>query len=305
VKILAIDGGGVRGVIPLLVLSRLERALGRPLRRHFDLVAGTSTGALVAAAVAAEVPAIELLVKWPRIARDVFARRALHGIVSAGISRPRYDSRPLADAISRVVGQRNVGSLSAATMFVACDTRSGRPFVVKSWRGEHRELPLVDVLLASCAAPGYFPGVELAGRPLVDGGLAANNPSACAVAEAIRLKGGAAQDVRLLSLGTGAAPEPIHAGALAEWGFVEWAPRILGQMFVMQAAAVDYVCAELLGDRYLRAQPEVPEAIRALDDADAVPALMDAARAYLTEDREAALVAFVDARAAGGIAPRG
>jgi uncharacterized protein len=293
-RVLSVDGGGVRGAIPVVILARLERHLGHPLRRHFDLVAGTSTGALVAAAVAAEVPIAELVVRWPALARDVFAGPGaiarLRSMLRYGPSGPAYEAAPLAAAVERIVGRRTMGSLAAATMLLAYDVETARPWVAKSWHPTFAELQLSDVLLASCAAPGYFPGRVVAGRPLIDGGFAANNPSACALAEAARLSGGDASKVRLLSLGTGAAPSPIDASDIAEWGLLEWAPRAVSELLEAQVAAADYQCAQLLGDRYLRLQPGIPRHLRAMDAAANVAGLMDAARQFLEARGEAALM---------------
>jgi len=151
------------------------------------------------------------------------------------------------------------------------------------------------VLLASCAAPGYFPGRVVAGRPLIDGGFAANNPSACALAEAARVEGGCTDRVRLLSLGTGAAPSPIGADDVVEWGLLEWAPRAIAELLEAQVAAADYQCAQLLGDRYLRLQPEIPRHLRAMDDAGNVAGLMDAARQFLEAGAEKELLGWYSA----------
>ncbi len=292
--VLSIDGGGCRGAIPVVILARLERHIGRPLRRHFDLIAGTSTGALVAAAVAAEVPMAELVVRWPALARDVFSGpgpiAVLRSLLREGPSRPAYDPAPLAAAAERIVGRRTLGSLSGATMLFAYDVETARPWVAKSWHPAYRDLSLTDVLLASCAAPGYFPGRVVAGRALIDGGFAANNPAACALAEAARFEGGDTSKVRLLSLGTGASPSPITASDIAEWGMLEWAPRAITELLEAQVAAADYQCAQLLGERYLRLQPELPRHLRAMDAAENVAGLMDAARQFLEAGAEKELL---------------
>jgi patatin-like phospholipase/acyl hydrolase len=296
VQCLAIDGGGVRGVLPAVILARLEHNLGAPLRRHFDLVAGTSTGALVAAAVAAEVPMVDLVAHWPELAREVFGERSMIELVRVlfrdGPSHPFYDADALASAIERIVPARELGKLAGAAMFVAYDVQRARPWVAKSWHPDHRELALTDVLLASCAAPGYFPGRVVAGRPLIDGGFAANNPALCALAEAVRVHG-SFDRVRVLSLGTGAAPSPIAADDIVEWGLLEWAPRAISELLEGQVAAADYQAAQLLGSRYLRLQPEIPRHLRAMDRASSVPGLMLEARRFLAGGAEERLMEWI------------
>lgn len=290
-RILAVDGGGVRGVLPAVWLARLERRSGRPAAHGCDLLAGTSTGSLLAFGLAAGIPARDLVALYRDRAAEVFpplpARLPgrLLRTLWLGLSQPRYPARGLRRVLSEVFGDALLlRDLPVRTMAVAYDVEAGQPVVFKSWHPAHRTLRVVDVCRASAAAPGYLPGAVVAGMPLIDGGVAANNPSAAALVEGVRLlraRGttGALSRVSLLSLGTGTAHRPRTASDLLEWGFLEWAPRAVELLMDGQVEVADYLCRWLLAPgAYDRIQARLPEGLAAMDEARNVHALARLAR---------------------------
>jgi patatin-like phospholipase/acyl hydrolase len=214
-RILAIDGGGIRGLIPALVLAELERRTGRRVADLFDLVAGTSTGGILAAALcrpdplAAEDAARLYLEEGPRI----FERRLLREVSSGvGTLDERYPRASLSDALRRYLHGYRLSEARPGLLITSYDLEGRQAFFFRTSRARQDaayDFPLVEVCEATSAAPTYFePAVvtDVAGSAsyaLVDGGVFANNPAMCALADVSRA--GRAPDVTLLlSLGTGA-----------------------------------------------------------------------------------------------------
>lgn len=298
-RILTLDGGGIRGLVSAIWLEALEarlQAAGKgPLHAHFDLVAGSSTGVLIAMGLAIGMPAKDITALYETFGDDVFpgaAERLWSRVTrsfSQGLSAPRYSPKGIERVLKRVFGQRTLGSVSPRAMAIAYDTLTRNPLFFKSYKPEHADIPLWEVCRAATAAPTYFPAhlatIERRRRALIDGGVVANNPTACALAEAVRLNGDASlQGIVLLSVGTGQTTRPISEREATTWGALEWAIPIIDVLFDGSADSVDYIATQLLGDgHYVRLQAPL---LRGYDDFDNVDrtnllALRDTAQAHL------------------------
>jgi patatin-like phospholipase/acyl hydrolase len=296
-RILSLDGGGVRGLVTAVWLAALETRAGKPAGALFDLVAGSSTGAILAAAVAGGRPAAEIVDLYDRNAPEIFPGPAgrlwsrLGRLFRHGLSAPRYSGAGLDRVLKSQFGDSTLGELPLPTLVTSYDTWGRAPVVFKSWKAGHEALPLWSVCRASCSAPGYFPAqvMQLGDhrRPLIDGGIVANNPAACALAEGWKIIKGQDRDpanIVLASFGTGEATRPIGIDQAREWGPLEWALPIIGTLFDGAADAAHYIVTQILDeDRYFRIQAPLE---RALDDLDAasranLAALRETADAYL------------------------
>jgi hypothetical protein len=229
--ILSIDGGGVRGIIPLACLVRLESRLGRPCREIFDMAAGTSTGAVIAAGIALGVSARGLLALYRELATEAFQRLPWWQVVlNRGNHRYRLDF--VTRLLTEMGAHLPLNSLPLDVMITAKNTRTGRTdFFVRDQEGNAGrwgELPLRDAVLASVAAPTYFPPHRATYRGSdyvwVDGGVGvAGNPCYQAAVEAFHYSGGRYPpgDTRMLSFGTGRLPHAIDAprASIIDWGF--------------------------------------------------------------------------------------
>ena len=295
-RILCLDGGGIRGVIPAVWLAELEAELRKKkkdalLRDHFDLVAGTSTGAILACLVASGTPAADMPRLYEEFGREVFPGTAsrlwsrARRLFSEGPSAPKYDDRGLERALRRRFGEARFGELPMRTLVTAYDTLAREGVVMKNFGGDgeppghYDEVPVWEVAKSSCSAPTYFPAHVLTWRdvrmPLIDGGVVANNPTVCAVAEAVRIQGGkpARSRVKLeqffvASLGTGELNRPISVEDAREWGALEWAIPIIDVLFDGAGDATHYAARQLLPeDRYVRLQTGLDDAFDDLDDA--------------------------------------
>jgi hypothetical protein len=233
---LSIDGGGIRGILPLACLVRLEAREGKPSRDIFDLIAGTSTGAVIAAGLALGVSARGLLGLYRDLARKAFQRLPWWRLL-LNLGNHRYNNAFIAETLDSLGADLALNDLPIDVLITAKNTRSSRTdFFVRDGPGNARlwgRLPLRDAVLASVAAPTYFPahtavlhGVE---HTWVDGGVGvAGNPCYHAAVEALHYSSGRylPGETRLLSFGTGRLPHQIdaaraHALAWGRWVLAE------------------------------------------------------------------------------------
>jgi len=276
VRILAIDGGGIRGLVPALVLAELERRAGRPAHELFDLVAGTSTGGILACGLvhpsaprSGEQLAELYREDGARIFRVPLGRRIATGF---GLFDERYGSHGLEDVLERELGDASLAAARRDLLVTSYDLESRRPYLYKSWRPGAERQTLREAARATSAAPTYFEPVRAVDPQtgerlsLVDGGVYANNPSLCALAEVRRR--GLPGAPRLVSLGTGELTRRIPHDEAADWGLAEWVRPVLDVVFDGVADTVDYQALHLLDGRYDRFQVRlVGGASDALDDA--------------------------------------
>lgn len=231
--ILSVDGGGVKGIIPLACLVRLESLRGKPCRELFDMVAGTSTGAVIAAGIALGVSARGLLALYRDLARQAFQRLPWWQVI-ANLGNHRYSSRFIAEMLAKMGAAVPLNQLPLDILITGKNVHTTQTdfFVTDNPgnAGRWGQLPLQDAVLASIAAPTYFPAHRAVLRGTehvwVDGGVGvAGNPCYQVAVEAIHYSAGKypAGETQLLSFGTGRTPHPINATSanFLQWGL--WA----------------------------------------------------------------------------------
>ncbi len=300
-RILSLDGGGIRGLITAVWLAELEKQLKKPIRQFFDLIAGTSTGSILASALSLGIPAqkiVELYLEkgstiFPGTASRLWSR--VTRVFADGVSAPKYDPAGLEQCLQEVFGKKTLGSLKVPTLIFSYNVFAREPVAFKSYRENFQNLPIWEVVRASCSAPTYFPSMQLkvgqSTQPYIDGGVAANNPSACAVAEGLAINSKekkadrvALDNFVLASFGTGSSTRPISAKESQEWGALEWAVPIIDVLFDGSTDTSDYVARQIVADdRYFRFQMPLDKAYDDMDRADDVNlnALVGAAESYL------------------------
>jgi predicted acylesterase/phospholipase RssA len=303
-RVLSLDGGGIRGLLTAIWLRDLRQRLGSPLRDHFHLIAGTSTGSILACAVASGREPDEIIALYRDKGEDIFP--GLGGrlwsrvtrLLSDGLSAPKYDGTGLVAALQEAFGDLRFGDLPTRTMVVAYDTQDRSAKVFKSWRMDHEERnnAVWELVASSCSAPVYFPAFPLTVngelRSMIDGGVSANNPCACAVAEAVRLNSpvdaspAALPGLIVASFGTGQVTRPIPYEAARQWGAVQWMVPIIDVLMDGSGDATSYIVEQLVGEQgYFRFNAALTDAYDDLDNASGVNlnALEGVARAYLTD----------------------
>jgi patatin-like phospholipase/acyl hydrolase len=269
--VLSIDGGGIRGLIPALVLAEIEQRSGKRVFELFDLIAGTSTGGILACALCAPdpLPAEQLVGLYVEEGPSIFNRSLWQRIRSAeGLLDEKYDSADLDRALERFLSDKRLAETKPELIIPAYNMGDPGPYFFKSRkaREEGEDFTLAEVARATSAAPTYFEPFELQGQALVDGGVFAANPAMCAVAEVLRFQ--PAAEIALLSLGTGQRTRKRSFEEVRDWGLVEWAKPILDVVFDGASDAVDYQLRHVLDEsRYWRLQVELSRASDDLDDA--------------------------------------
>lgn len=252
-RILSVDGGGYLGLASATLLAEAERHFGVSCHERFDLFCGTSTGAIIALALASGMSAAEVAVLYrdfgPKVFRNpvpgVRAMRTAWGFVAA-----RYSNRALAAALGDAFGERTLGDVQVGgkrALVTAFCMSAGEPRVFKTDHAVgltlHDRYRLRDVALASSAAPVYLPNVVIpsptTGAPerFCDGGVFANHPAVLGYAEAVSHLDVSPTAVRLLSVSTPRASlaEGSSAGGpldrfLLSRGVLGWSTKISGVM---------------------------------------------------------------------------
>src|SRR3954462_13346265 len=201
-KVLSIDGGGIRGLIPALVLAEIERRTERPIAALFDLVAGTSTGAILAGAMTRPhpMPAARAAELYEEEGPEIFDPSLIKTITSVGgLIDERYDARGLVTSLRRHLGDARLSEATVAILITTYDLERRQALVLR----RDDDVSMVDAAHASSAAPTYFEPVRVGARTLIDGGGFATTPAVLAYAEA-----GGELEV-LASLGTGEHTRPL------------------------------------------------------------------------------------------------
>ncbi len=305
-RILSIDGGGIRGIIPGMVLVRLERHLQETtgnedarIADYFDLVAGTSTGGILACGYlmpGEETPqrpryqAQELVNLYLDHGGQIFSAGLWHRIRTAGgVLDEKYPADHLETALEERFGDTRLSQLLRPCLITAYDIRGRetRFFTQHDARGgDTRDFRVRDVARATSAAPTYFEVANIESGanidyPFIDGGVFANNPTMCAYAEARHsLQVKSPKDMFVLSLGTGKrAQDPIEYAEAKDWGLAEWAKPVIQIMQSAVQETVHYQMERLfdsvpryrgpghLVPRYVRIDAELQYANPAMDDA--------------------------------------
>jgi uncharacterized protein len=268
--ILAIDGGGIRGAIPAVVLCALEERAKRPLHELFDVIAGTSTGGILALGLAwpgdgkrPPYTASALLDLYREDGPTIFPHEFLGRLRQ--LFGPKYPARGREKVLRQHFGQARLSDALTEVIVTSYDIESRRPVFfrvadAKGPEGAAFDFAMSDVAMATSAAPTYFPPVRLPdpGHPgmqmtLVDGGVFANDPGMCGFVDRTTVQGRAGATL-MVSLGTGRITKPLPYSHARRWGLLGWGGHILDVVFDGVTESVDYELSQVLGADYHRLQ---------------------------------------------------
>lgn len=276
-RILAIDGGGMRGVVPAAFLAEIEDRLGQPVGSYFDLIAGTSTGGLIALGLGFGSRAREILQLYETWSPVVFARRGFR-LLPRGLTGPIYDLDALRRALAAAWGSLRLGDSRCRLVIPAYDLKTGKAHV---WRtahgrgGHHADADALDVALSTAAAPVYFaPHRSATGLAMLDGGVWAQCPALLAVAEALWELRWDPAEIHVLSLGCSLPILRETDGRPAGGGLVYWGPRLPQLFLSAQEDAALAMARQALGpDRVVRVNPADPTGDGRVDNPADIPRL--------------------------------
>ena len=308
-QILSLVGGGIRGAFITSYLCELERRIGRPIAESFDLIAGTSTGGIIAAGLALGMSAEDMhnfyalygkQIFTPRppykakgamrlvfpIANWIFRRRTGGSLDSA--FRARFCPHALQAAFDDGFADRTLQHVEFTRLIIpSVNLSRGQPHVFRSRhlpegvRDQH--LKISDVVIAATAAPTYFPHRQIGDDAYVDGGVWAADPSMLAFCESMRIQqfctregidpSYSTKDIHLLSIGTGRAQFSLEPPG-SDAGLLFWAPRVAEVMGISQVQGLHLPLKYLLGDRYRHVNFRM-ERKWGLEEVQHIPALFD------------------------------
>ena len=224
-QVLALSGGGYRGLYTTRIIADIEKADGVPFARHFNLIAGTSIGGILALALALEIPAKQMVELFAEHGDEIFAKQ---DGAFFGYARAPYSAQGLKALLQReeVFGQRLLGACRHPVLIPTINYSTGQAQMFKtshhpSFVRDHAA-PLVDVALATSAAPGYFPRHLYDNCQYVDGGLYANAPGSLALHEATEFFHQELGAIRLLSIGTMSARFTADPTRSPDGGAIDW-----------------------------------------------------------------------------------
>jgi hypothetical protein len=260
-SILSIDGGGMKGYIPITVLGMLEDMLGKSCYNTFDLFAGTSIGGILACLLASGHDAKSSRDFFTVDGPAIFGKQQCFGW--NGLFRPRYSGVPLQKCLQNRLGEAKLSDAKALVV-PAFDVASYEPYFFKSPKPDI-DYSLWQVSMATSAAQTYFPGFKLDDMVLWDGGNVANNPAVCAIAEAMKLWPG--EPLRILSLSCGSNSATFKPDSLISAGLVHIGVETLNLLFAANDDLPDYILKHVLSTGYYRIVPDGAEDLD-IDGAD-------------------------------------
>lgn len=272
-QILALDGGGAKALFTAHVLAHLETDLGLSVRDSFDLIAGTSAGGIIALALGAGVSPAEIVERYSRLVARVFPRsRQGWWALPRRFARSAYSAQALRQALVGVFEDRTLGDSDKRLVIPSWNSQKGGVYLFKT--RHHAELTrdwrlrMVDVGLATSAAPAYFPSARVDHQRFIDGGVWANNPSLVAIAEAVKTLEVPLPAIKLLNVGTTesslASPTRLDSAGLAGW-----APHAVELILGAGSRGGQAIAQNILGKgNYRRFDAEVPGGTFALDRVD-------------------------------------
>jgi len=333
IRILSIDGGGIRGIIPAMVIQAL---LGeRKAQDAFHIIAGTSTGGIIACGLAMPNPLTiqEIINLYVDHGSDIFKKGAVDWWHY--VNGPRYAATALENYLTEKFANTYLSEIKGVELLVPSHAiglprdKSPAPMFFRSWqarglllgqsaRADEYDFKLASIARATSAAPTYFPPATIKNRAaqqftMIDGGVFANNPTMCAIVEAYHLYH--SKDVIVVSIGTGSNPIRINASAAANWGDAFWAMPMISIFQDSNSQTVAFETDELLGDAHWRlnislaTQTPDGEAVGAdMDDASPanIKALQDKARQLIdAEQARIGALAKVLAEPKVSIQPKG
>jgi patatin-like phospholipase/acyl hydrolase len=293
-RILSLDGGGIKGTFSAAVLAEWEKQTGHVISDHFDLIAGTSTGGIIALALGLGLPAAKILEFYqkegPKIFPNITAQQKL-SLNLRHLWEPKYSAAPLRKALEGVFGDKRLKDSKCRLLIPSYDVVAGRVYLFKTRHGPRfifdGDALAVEVALATAAAPTFFEQAKVAahsGAIYVDGGVWSNCPALAAITEVVSFLQVPLDSIDLLRIGTLTEPASFVHDTKGGWfgikpGLIEWAPQLVGMMFRGQMEASWAIANLLTGGRSVYVDATVEPGIYGLDAVNQIDRMVILGRA--------------------------
>ncbi|WP_349966876.1 patatin-like phospholipase family protein [Wolbachia endosymbiont of Armadillidium arcangelii] len=289
--ILSVDGGGIRGIIPAIILAEIEKRARKPIAEIFDLVAGTSTGGIVVAGLCKkdkpQYSANDLVEFYQEYGSYIFKSSFFRRSILSWFNCTQYPHKNIEYVLHKYFGDDVFKNTLSNVLITSYDIHNNCPFFFKSWKEDRNFIKLRDVLRAATAAPTYFAPkylkINQKEMVLVDGGVFANNPAACAYANSKKLFPN--EEIILVSIGTGRLSNRIKYRKL---GKIAWIKPLLNVMFASSLDVVNYQLGNVMDDRYIRIQSQLTIASAEMDNVtpENIKCLQQEANAMIEDNQE-------------------
>ena len=280
IKVLSIDGGGIRGIIPAIILDALQKRLGKQPREAFDLIAGTSTGGIITVGIGTacngdkSYSCQQLVDLYVQNGNAIFKKSFFEA--EKEVFLPKYSPDGLEGVLEKFFGDTEFNTAFTPLLVSSYDLQKQVPFFFKSHRiakDPSFNWPVRQIARATSAAPTFFPPFHLVrdgqDYALVDGGVFVNNPALAAYVEARRLYPDA-RKVVVVSVGTGDRQDNLSYDAAKNWGLLGWAKHIVPVLMDSVSEAVDYELSSLPECTYYRLQVDhLPQSAADMDNVTA------------------------------------
>lgn len=240
-QILALSGGGYRGLYTTTVLKELEHEAIENghgcIADCFDLITGTSVGGIVALALAYGIKVDEIVGLFKSHGDKIFAKKPIYQITGS-----KYSNVSLREVLEAWFGDAIIGDLKCPVVIPAIDFTRGSPVTFKTPHNANLKrdwkMKIVDVALATSAAPTYFPRHAIDSNEFVDGGLFANDPSLIGLHEADYMFKRDLKDIYILSIGTLSSKKQLNPSTNKNGGYLDWGE---GSIFKAAPNIIDLV----------------------------------------------------------------
>ena len=274
-QILCLDGGGIKGLFSAAVLATLENDLDIKIEDHFDLIAGTSTGGIIALGLGLGLRPIEIVEFYLEHGNSIFDNQGFKGTIKnlQHIFRPKYRAEPLEAALKTVFKERILADSTKRLIIPATNLDTNDAYLFKTPHHEKLKrdwkVPMWQIARSASAAPTFFQASTHVGHVrLIDGAIWCNSPVQISIAEAIGTLNVPLSAIKVFSLGTTAGMS--HQGSLENAGLLQWAKPILEIMMSLQVKSAHAQANNLIGEENVcRLNPITPMNLFALDKASA------------------------------------
>ncbi|WP_339048229.1 patatin-like phospholipase family protein [Candidatus Mesenet endosymbiont of Phosphuga atrata] len=293
--ILSVDGGGIRGIIPAILLEEIEKRTNKPIAKIFDLMVGTSTGGIIVAGLCRKdnkgkplYSANDMVGIYEKHGLEIFKGRGIINDIMSFILKAKYSEENIERVLGNYFGESTLVNVLTNLSLTSYDIHNCGPILFKSWSdnidflkpketkivdSSTKLIKLKDALRATTAAPTFFRSKKLTinkvDRILVDGGVFANNPATVAYVSSQELYPNNSCDITILSIGTGVSEIPVKFTSKPPSSPLSWVKNafILNVMFNSGNNFINYQLKEILGPKYIRIEPQLKFASADLDNA--------------------------------------